>query len=682
MRYLITLQTELFESREYQICTIEESLRMLERLTVIGLDTETNSLSCYLGELKLVQMGNQDFQIAIDTTTINILEYKNLLESNKLFVLHNAKFDLQFFLRNNIIIKQVFDTFLAERLLYLGYPKGLRGLSLQACCMNYFQVYLDKSVRGEIYKGLTNRVVIYGCKDVEWLIPLYEAQLKALEEKQLLTAIAVENKFVIVLAYIEFCGVKLDTEKWNNILQENIQRLIPIEQSLNKWVIDYGNPKYLHRNIQGDLFEGFDADLKCDIDWNSPKQVAPLFEELGLDCNVFDKEKQITKKSIDAKVIKPQKNKSPLIPIYLQYSELTKLITTYGEKVLLQVNPVSERIHANFTQLMNTGRLSCGKEEDEDTHTKKKSKSKAELLAQPEINLQNIPHGADYRSCFIAEPGNKWLSADFNGQESVILTNVSKDPAMINFFQEGKGDIHSLVAKMTYPDEVGDCPLEDIKEKYPKWRNEAKKVEFAINYGGNARTISENNSIPIEQAQIVYDNYMKGFPGIKKYQDNAKREVMKKGYILISPIIGTKCFIYDFKDLKEVESTFSPEFWALYRDLKKTDSENYTVKQVQHYFRRKTASEKQAVNYPIQGTGALMAKIAAIKFYNYIVSKDLLFKIKIVIPVHDELNVECPDEYVEETSKVLVDCMKSAGDIFCPIIPCTADLSIGDHWIH
>ena len=87
MRYLITLQTELFESREYQICTIEESLRMLERLTVIGLDTETNSLSCYLGELKLVQMGNQDFQIAIDTTTINILEYKNLLESNKLFVL-------------------------------------------------------------------------------------------------------------------------------------------------------------------------------------------------------------------------------------------------------------------------------------------------------------------------------------------------------------------------------------------------------------------------------------------------------------------------------------------------------------------------------------------------------------------------------------------------------------------
>lgn len=191
-----------------------------------------------------------------------------------------------------------------------------------------------------------------------------------------------------------------------------------------------------------------------------------------------------------------------------------------------------------------------------------------------------------------------------------------------------------------------------------------------------------NNGVPIEQAEIIYDNYMKGFPGIAQYQKNMKREVMKKGYILISPTIGTKCFIYDFKNLKEIEAQFSSEFWSTYRDLKISDLTCKTVQDVQHYFSRKNATEKQAVNYPIQGTGALMVKIATVKFYNYIVSKGLLFKILINILVHDEINVECPEEYVEETSEVLLDCMKKAGDIFCPIIPCTASLSVGDHWIH
>lgn len=481
MRYLVTTKQELLDSPDYQICTKEESLRILESLSVIGLDTETNSLSCHLGQLKLVQMGNQDFQIAIDTETVDILFYKDLLESYRLFILHNAKFDLQFFLKQRIVIKKVFDTFLAERLLYLGYPKGVRGFSLQACCMNYLGVWLDKSVRGEIYKGLTSRVVAYGCRDIEFLIPLYEEQLKALAEKKLLTAIEVENKFVIVLAYIEFVGVRIHLEKWKQLLQENIEKLHPIEQTLNDWVITYGNPKYIIQNWQGDLFTSFDTEPKCAIDWNSSQQVVPLFEELGLNCSVFDKEKKTYKKSINAKVIKAQVNKSSLIPIYLQYAELSKLISTYGEKVLLQVNPETGRIHANFTQLMNTGRLSSGTPEEEDSTTKKKAKTQKELLEQPEINLQNIPKKEEYRSCFIAEPGNKWLSADFNGQESVILTNVSEDPAMIKFFQEGKGDIHSLVAKMTYPDDIGDCPLENVKAKFPKLRDEAKKVEFAIN---------------------------------------------------------------------------------------------------------------------------------------------------------------------------------------------------------
>ena len=302
--------------------------------------------------------------------------------------------------------------------------------------------------------------------------------------------------------------------------------------SRNRLYSDTPTTKWITINTQGDLFSGFNTEPICNINWASSKQVIPVFEHLGFNLTVTDKKTKMTKKSVEAKVIAPQREVSPIADLYITYKGYEKLITTYGQNILDAINPVSGRIHTQFQQLMDTGRLSCGGGTDKDT-------------GKPLVNLQNIPSDKETRACFIAEPGNVWISEDYKGQESVIIADTSEDPAMIRFFQEGKGDIHSLVAKMVFKDELKDCPIEDVKKKFHARRQEAKGYEFLINYGGDFNTMKSNYGLEKEEALALYNNYMEGFPGIKKYQDFRRKDVMDKGYILLNPIVRNKAYIYD-----------------------------------------------------------------------------------------------------------------------------------------
>ena len=123
MIYLVTKQTTLFESENYKIISVEESLRLLNPLTVVGLDTETLGKDPHVGSLLLVQFGKLDkkVQILVDCTTINIVLYKEILES-KYLLGQNLKFDLQWLYNYNIVPLKVYDTMIVEQLLYLGYP--------------------------------------------------------------------------------------------------------------------------------------------------------------------------------------------------------------------------------------------------------------------------------------------------------------------------------------------------------------------------------------------------------------------------------------------------------------------------------------------------------------------------------------------------------------------------------
>lgn len=689
MIYLVTNAPEIFDNDIYSTITVERSLELLNPLKIVGVDTETEGFDVYKNKLLLAQFGCPDFQIVVDCKTVDIKKYKTFLESkDKLFLFWNAKFDLKFFYHQGIVITNVYDGYLAEKLMWLGFPPGYHELSLKAAGINYLSIELDKSVRGKIFRaGLADDVIEYSAYDVKFLEPIRDKQLKEIEKKDLLKALDFENKFVVVLAYIEYCGVRLDVERWKHKMQNDEELLHEKETLLNNWVVNKfpNDPRYTYVDLQGDLFLGFDTEPKCIINWNSAKQVIPLFEDLGFNLNTFDKATGKMKKSIDAKIIEPQKDISPIAPIYLEYRAAQKIVSTYGENMLKQVN-IDGRIHTQFNQLMDTGRLSCG--------------GKNKNTKEEYINLQNLPADKETRACFIAEEGNKWISIDYSGQETYLIASIANDKAIIEELTYGSGDIHSLTAKMAYPDIIGDCPVSEIKSKFKHWRQEAKGIEFAINYGGDANTIANNKGIPLEEAQVIYDSYMNGFKGVKAYQDYCRKDVMEKGYILLNPITRHKAYIYDFPELQRIQSKFEdPEFWQYYREMKKSAPSCDTVQDVKKYFKRKSASEKQSINYRIQGTGALCFKLASIYFFNYLLKENLLFKVKYCIPVHDEINAEAPAEIATEIANKLKACMVKAGEKFCTRCHLDADISwektkdsngkeielpgvLPNHWIH
>ena len=433
MIYVVTKNQELFKNSEYEIIGVEESLSLLSSLQKVGVDTETNGLDCHTGDLLSLQLGCYEFQVVIDCSTIDITLYKNFIESNRLFIFWNARFDLKWLYRYNIVPKNVYDGFLAEKLMWLGYPiiltpevwetiqcprydyvpADLRKktkayyiiyMNLKKAGEMYCNIELDKSIRGQIiYKGLVGEVITYAANDVKYLEEIMNKQLIELNKKGLITAMQYECKFILSLAYMEFCGIRLDQERWKAKMIKDKQLLDEYVEKMNKWFITHeSNSKYIKINRQGDLFSGFNSEPIVTLNWNSTKQVIPLFKKYGVDTNKIDKETKEDKDSIEAKVLKPQSNKCSLIPLYLRYKEQMKLCSTYGENFLKQINKTTGRLYTNFNPIgTDTARISSGG---------KDKSSKTEY-----INMLNLPADSETRACFIAEEGNKWISIDYSG---------------------------------------------------------------------------------------------------------------------------------------------------------------------------------------------------------------------------------------------------------------------------
>lgn len=466
MIYLVTKNQEIFDSDIYKIITVKDSLDLLSKIKVVGLDTETEGLDAWTNKLKSIQLGNKEFQVVIDCTTVDPCLYKDYLESDdRVFLGWNLKFDLKFLYHIGIYPKNVYDGYLAEKLLWMGYPAGIHSMSLKSAAEHYIGVEMDKSVRGKIiYLGLTTEVIQYAARDVEFLQDIIELQYKELLKKGLEKAIKVENKFVLPLAYVEYCGIHLDVNKWKAKMDKDQKKLNETKSALDKWVTSHfpNDKRFTYVNLQGDLWDGFNTEPQCIINWNSPKQVQILLEMLGFNLDVKDKATGGTKKSIDAKVIKPQKDVSDIAPIYIAYKEVSKVTSTYGQNVLDQINKASGRIHTNYSQLgADTTRITSGGKDGK--------------------NLLNIPSDEETRACFTAENGNKWISIDYSGQETYLLASIANDTAVIKELTEGSGDIHSLTAYMSYKEIPRDTPIKDIKKLYHNLRQEAKGIEFAIN---------------------------------------------------------------------------------------------------------------------------------------------------------------------------------------------------------
>ena len=598
--------------------------------------------------------------------------------------------------------------------------------SLKAAAERRCKINIDKTVRGKIIdEGLTEEVIVYAAGDVMWLEDIKEEQDKELDRQDLQKAMAFECEFIKSLAYAKHCGVHLDADKWVEKMERDLSRLKKAEDALNKWVVDWeknkmsssvspGEPieyvdpnligesdsewllshgyvrypagdkpnprfpgnrmqaykkresksKYTVKDLQGNLFEGFNTEPRCIVNWSSSKQVIPLFEELGIQVKTFDKKTKREKKSVEEKLLAPQAKDFSIIPLYLDYQGASKVVSTYGDNWLKAINPKTGRIHVELHSIgTDTARVSSGG-------------------GVYKLNLQNLPHDEETRACFTAEKGNVWISCDYSGQESAITASVSKDPKMIEILSSG-GDLHSEVAKSCWPDLLGGLTDKEVKEKYKSYRQNAKGVEFGIFYGGDAHTLRANKGFEMKEAERIYNNFMEAFPGIKRYQDYCRRDVMAKGYILMNPVVKHRAHIFDYPVLKKTMDKMNDRsFMDYYWDMKKNSPYCDTVQEVKKFNVRKSASERQAINYRIQNRGACCFKLASIKFFNWIVQHNYQNIVKMCAPVHDEWNIECPESMKDEVADVLVKCMIAGGKPFCPNVFLGADVSVGDHWIH
>ena len=268
MIYLVTGQLNLFESDAYKTITVEQSLEMMKDWKAVQYDSETDGRDAHINNILCIQFGNDtaDAQIVVDTSSISILYYKEILES-KTVIGQNLKFDLAFLYNYNIKPRKIYDTMIVEQLLHLGYPSGTISYSLKAIADRRLGINIDKTVRGEIiWRGLDTSVILYAAGDVMHLEKIVKSQIVDLRKQGLMKAAKLECDFIPSLTYMEWCGILLDENKWKEKMKNDALMLEKARENLNTFVTS--NPKYskyTYVNMQGDLFTGFDTTPKCTI---------------------------------------------------------------------------------------------------------------------------------------------------------------------------------------------------------------------------------------------------------------------------------------------------------------------------------------------------------------------------------------------------------------------------------
>lgn len=681
MIYLVTNQTSLLDIfTDVQIISIEESLNLLNKESIIGIDTETTGLDCHSENIFLLQLGTFQYQIIIDTTTVDIANYKSILENkNILKIGANLKFDYKFLLKYNILLTNIYDVLIAEYVLYNGitskrlsniyveYANYCRSIgspisdeqyksllqkakygyySLMSLVFQYCKVILDKEMRTIMTTTLTQRLIEYSANDIKYLLEIREKQLEIAVKTDCVRTINLENNFLPSLAYTEYCGIKLDETKWLDLYQSKKEKLKALINELNQWIIDNNITKYIDRQL--DLFA--DTKVSVTINWQSNIDVYYIFHDI-LGFELLDKH---GKKTTDAKIIVKFEKQHPLVSTYLKYASLNKETSTYGKEFLRYINPTTKRVHPDFTQMVNTGRLSSSKP-----------------------NLQNIPATDEFRKCFVASDNTILIDADYSGQESVILTNYSMDKNLIEFFDLELGDLHSYVAKLTFPEELKDIELQDVKAMRKDLRQQAKSVEFAVAYGGTGFTIANNNNISVEEGNKIYEAYFKAFPGLKSYFKKVGDDAKNNGYIIMSGISGRRYYIPNYEEYISYKQIVSQEgFWQ------NTQLKEKYKEEMKRYFSINSDIQRLAQNYPIQSSGAETIKVAAYYFYKWIIENNLLYKVKIINMVHDEILIECDKELEQLVLVKIKEFMEKSGDLYCRRIKLTAEPESAKYWIH
>ena len=640
---------------QFESATINQCYTYLKDKDVISLDIETTKkyggkfkgegLDPYLSKIIMLQIGDENQQFVIDCR--NDLDISPILalltDKTKTIVGQNIKFEYKHMLHTyKVRLERLYDTMIVEQILFNGLNVKA---SLKALNEKYLNITVDKSIRdGFAFIGdrdFTVEEIKYGAEDILYPLLIRNYQLKQIEQKQLSNCVNLEMLFIPVLGDIEYKGMHFNKAQWKKTYEENLEIYKKLKQKLNNYVIDnYFETKFIVKQ-----YDMFDDSTKCNISWGSPKQTIDFFKFLGVCPQEISKTTKKLTYTVNANVLKTSLNTinkdvddelKAFIKLYLLYKKTEQACTTFGIDYFKYINPITHRLHSNYRQILNTGRISS---------------------SNP--NLQNIPSKESFRSAFNAPENFKIVNADYSGQEQIILANKSGDKDLLFFYNNGFTDMHSFIASKIYnkpfenyiqavKDNKKDGVELSIEQKQLiKERQIAKSAGFAINYGGNGHTISKNLGISAEQGDKVYDAYFKSFPGLKDYFRRVQEETLLNGYILIDPITNRK-------------NWFKPP---------RTSKEKGKV-------------ERNALNYPIQGEAGGITKLAPILFRKWILEQGLEEDVFITNIVHDEINVESHNDKTEVTARNLEKYMQAAGDRWCKTIPLKADAVITDFWNH
>ena len=423
------------------------------------------------------------------------------------------------------------------------------------------------------------RATDYAAEDADVTLQLHQAMWPHVAENAGLKFIyeKIEVPTSVVLQKIERNGVLIDAELLAAQSHELGKRMLEMERQAYELA---GQPFNL----------------------NSPKQIGDIF---------FDKLKlPVVKKtpsgtpSTDEEVLQKLAENYPLPKILLDYRSLSKLKSTYTDKLPKMVNPNTGRVHTNYAQAVAvTGRL-----------------------ASNDPNLQNIPvrtvEGRRIREAFVAPASSVIVSADYSQIELRIMAHISGDENLLRAFAEGE-DIHRATAA-----EIFSVPPAEVSSEQRRY---AKVINFGLIYGMSAFGLASNLGIERAAAQMYIDKYFQRYPGVAQYMADTRAQAKARGY---------------------VETVFGRRLW-----LAEINSPNGP---------RRQAAERAAINAPMQGTAADLIKLSMIAVQDWLEAERL--ESKMVMQVHDELVLEVREKELPYIQQKLPELMRGVGSLKVPLI--------------
>lgn len=514
-------------------------------------------------------------------------------------VAHHAKFDAMILEQHGLTVSPIrFDTMIAE---WLTDPatkhKGLKDLARHR--LGAEMTDIDELIgRGKAQRSFAevpiDLAAPYGAADADMTLRLMPPLQRELEEKGLTRLMDLEMDLMPVIADMERAGVRIDVEFFRHMSQDLEAAMLRLEQTIYE--------------IAGEVFN-----------INSTQQLSDiLFKKLQLPHEGL---KRIASGhySTAADVLDNLKasDTTGIINAIIEYRELGKLKGTYVDALPQLINPVTGRIHTNFSQ---TGAITG-------------------RLASSNPNLQNIPIrseiGQQLRRGFVTEPGWSFLSADYSQVELRILAHISQDQTLLEAFRTDQ-DIHTATAATIYG-----IPPEKVTKNQRRF---AKVINFGLIYGMGPFRLARETGLTLGEAETYVKKYFNQFPGIERYLEETRRKARIDGYV--ETLFGRRRYFPVFK------STMS-------------SANRQAVNR----------ADREAVNHPIQGTAADIIKLAMIRLHAELKER---YRARLLLQVHDELLLESPLEELDEVRELVVDIMSSA---FKLDVPLKVEAETGSNWL-